>query len=1101
MKRILTLTIILGMTAVAASAEAPRTIGYQGVLKNADGTVVPDGDYSLTFSIYDQAGGGEALWTSTLILAANQGLVDAVLGGQDTLLLPFDAPYWLGITVDGGDEMSPRVELTSTPYAFRALVADSLAGIENFQDDDWTLSGEDIYRLTGHVGIGTASPQADLDVQGRVRAEEILLPPGAQAGLVLTADDIGLGSWQPAPGDVTGVAAGEGLSGGGDAGDLTLAIADGGVGAGKIADDAVSGPKILDGSVELLDLGPGGAASGQVMKWNGAAWTPGDDFGVAGPIAEILAGPGLAGGGHEGSVELHVATGGVAETMLADGAVTGGKLGAAAVTTDKIAPGAVTAGEIAPSTITASQIAPATITAGEISPSTITSNEIQSATIDFGDMASNGASDGQVMKYSSGRGAWAAAADEKGVASVTAGSGLNSSGTSTDVTLAIASQGVVVAMLQDSCVTGLKILDKSVATADLADLAITADKLEAAAVTSAKIQDDAVTFDHLDGTGVGVGQIMKWNGSAWFAADDSVGTGSGGGTGGWTDAGTVVHLEMAGDSVGVGTDTPAAKLHVAGDINADGRGSFGGGHSVTSEVALVAGRNHDVSGAWSAITGGQYNRVNNEYGVICGGGGNVEEEGNRVMGIAGVVVGGRRNWAGEHAAVVGGTDNDAMDSYGFIGGGQGNHAAGWAVVTGGMNNQADGMYAVVSGGGGINPDSSNVAHGRHAVVAGGRGNQAGSPYLPGDSGPISTVSGGADNRAFSEGCSVSGGADNRAGEESGDPWDGRYATVGGGRNNEARGRYAVVAGGGDEWGPGNRADGSYSVISGGSGNMAGMGGDPSEGMHATVGGGLENRAYGQGCTVGGGTQNEAGDPSGPGPMFGGFATVAGGDSNRAVGNGASIGGGEGNEATGDWSAIPGGRRNVAQGADALAAGFYARANHDGSVVISASRHYEEEDSIASGGHGQMVLRADSGIYLTDGIGQAPNMPSRLINTSTGAYLSSGGQWVDASDRNLKENFHDLDAAAVLAKLVALPVTEWNYRREADTVKHVGPTAQDFHALFALGGDDKGISPLDLASLSLLAIRALEEAGRLQADRIGVLEREVAELRLLLETQP
>ena len=51
-------------------------------------------------------------------------------------------------------------------------------------------------------------------------------------------------------------------------------------------------------------------------------------------------------------------------------------------------------------------------------------------------------------------------------------------------------------------------------------------------------------------------------------ADSAVVAGSGSGEGGgWADDGAVVRLETAGDSVGIGTTSPAAKLDVSGDIN------------------------------------------------------------------------------------------------------------------------------------------------------------------------------------------------------------------------------------------------------------------------------------------------------------------------------------------------------------------------------------------------------------------------------------------------------------------------------------------------------------------------------------------------------
>src|SRR5687768_13195012 len=40
--------------------------------------------------------------------------------------------------------------------------------------------------------------------------------------------------------------------------------------------------------------------------------------------------------------------------------------------------------------------------------------------------------------------------------------------------------------------------------------------------------------------------------------------------GGWTDSGSTVHLTTNGDRVGIGTTTPAAKLHVNGSVHVEG---------------------------------------------------------------------------------------------------------------------------------------------------------------------------------------------------------------------------------------------------------------------------------------------------------------------------------------------------------------------------------------------------------------------------------------------------------------------------------------------------------------------------------------------------
>ncbi|MDZ7346509.1 MAG: tail fiber domain-containing protein, partial [candidate division KSB1 bacterium] len=55
-------------------------------------------------------------------------------------------------------------------------------------------------KSNGFVGIGTTSPSEKLDVAGTVRMNGFKMPTGAAAGLVLTSDASGVGTWQAAGG-------------------------------------------------------------------------------------------------------------------------------------------------------------------------------------------------------------------------------------------------------------------------------------------------------------------------------------------------------------------------------------------------------------------------------------------------------------------------------------------------------------------------------------------------------------------------------------------------------------------------------------------------------------------------------------------------------------------------------------------------------------------------------------------------------------------------------------------------------------------------------------------------------------------------------------
>jgi hypothetical protein len=142
------------------AGDVPPTMSYQGVLYDDVGSPVPDGEYPLTFRLYTVASGGTAIWTEAQTVVVEDGVLNVILGSVSPLGLPFDQQYWLGITINADPELTPRLELASAPYAFRAKNADTAAS-----DGDWVISGADVYRSAGSVGIGTPSPTANLHIR------------------------------------------------------------------------------------------------------------------------------------------------------------------------------------------------------------------------------------------------------------------------------------------------------------------------------------------------------------------------------------------------------------------------------------------------------------------------------------------------------------------------------------------------------------------------------------------------------------------------------------------------------------------------------------------------------------------------------------------------------------------------------------------------------------------------------------------------------------------------------------------------------------------------------------------------------------------------
>lgn len=210
----------------------------------------------------------------------------------------------------------------------------------------------------------------------------------------------------------------------------------------------------------------------------------------------------------------------------------------------------------------------------------------------------------------------------------------------------------------------------------------------------------------------------------------------------------------------------------------------------------------------------------------------------------------------------------------------------------------------------------------------------------------------------------------------------------------------------------------------------------------------------------------------------GQGTVALGVGSTASGyRAAALGGGW---ATGGWSfafdgnasgshAVAVGEGTVASGERSVALGTSANTNgKTGAFVWSDAS--TPNVAVNAAAANQFVVRAAQFWF-----GSTNNVTSslgRFIETSTGAYLSSGGTWTNSSDSAKKTGFLEVNGDSLLAKLAAMPVRTWSYRDEDSTVRHIGPTAQDFRAAFALGQTDRAIATVDADGVSLAAIKAL-----------------------------
>lgn len=209
------------------------------------------------------------------------------------------------------------------------------------------------------------------------------------------------------------------------------------------------------------------------------------------------------------------------------------------------------------------------------------------------------------------------------------------------------------------------------------------------------------------------------------------------------------------------------------------------------------------------------------------------------------------------------------------------------------------------------------------------------------------------------------------------------------------------------------------------------------------------------------------------------------------------------------SAVALGEDNTASGAASVALGYHAHTNaRQGSFVFSDR---SSVDTLRAGVNHSATWRVSGGfrIFTSSNLSTGVTLQSgssvsnwgqssAVISTSTGAMLTTGGVWQNASDINRKHEFAAVSGEDILERLRGLSINSWSYRNESGGVRHLGPVAQDFYAVFGLGTDSLSIGTVDADGVALVAAQALEARTSTQAARIEALERENDDLRARLE---
>lgn len=529
--------------------------------------------------------------------------------------------------------------------------------------------------------------------------------------------------------------------------------------------------------------------------------------------------------------------------------------------------------------------------------------------------------------------------------------------------------------------------------------------------------------------------------------------------------------------------------------------------------------------SYSTIGGGAYNVVQagQSYNFIGGGYSNSAGLGGRTT-----IGGGQENTANQaYSAVLGGLKNSAVGTHAIVGGGFGDYAYGRSsFIGGGSNNQAMADRAMIGGGAYNNIDSGSLG----SAIAGGYQNSitinstqsgigggnlnnianstesflGGGYYMTITNSPRSAIAGGEHNSIVTADHSFIGGGQLNCISNS--AWD---SVIGGGsiNNIQPNANYGFIGGGTQNSIMTNAIQGT---IAGGQLNQIGVGAS-----YSFIGGGYGNSTTGIYSSVPGGQYNVAG----------GANSFAAGNNARAIHDNSFVwndgqagpvttttnnqflihaAGGVGIGTTNTYTnLVINGSMGFTDNQTPEIFMYQTGNSYSGRMILAHSPAYPSYGLYYNDNVDQMVFQGDSlhpalsiGLYAGN-VGVGVMSPTNKFQVGVNGAYCNGLTWTSVSDQNRKENFEPVNPDDVLARVAAMPVRKWNYKEESTEIKHIGPTAQDFHAAFGLGPNNTSITSIDEDGVALAAIQALNAQMQQQKSEMLQLKAENEQLKAQL----
>ena len=169
--------------------------------------------------------------------------------------------------------------------------------------------------------------------------------------------------------------------------------------------------------------------------------------------------------------------------------------------------------------------------------------------------------------------------------------------------------------------------------------------------------------------------------------------------------------------------------------------------------------------------------------------------------------------------------------------------------------------------------------------------------------------------------------------------------------------------------------------------------------------------------------------------------------------------------------------------------------------VGTTQEYAEMFALQEGvGYKNLILNPNGGY-----VGIRTTNPSYPLQMGSGACVSTGGVWTNASSREYKTDVKQLSAEKAMDALTQLKPVEFAYKADTEE-RHVGFIAEDVPDIVA-SKDRKGMSPMDVVAVLTKVVqeqhnllRDQRKIAQEQQKTIGALSEKVAELESRLKSK-